>query len=152
MASPGADDQRTYILSISFLDGKGFGPELQAVTCAATFAGETKLTPYSVGRETHVWNTTMQWRVTMDQFRRLSALGQKDCKVVLSAKDGTKLGWFLIDMRAAKLQAQYKKDDGRGGIAVGTRCSHATASAITAFLHQHNNTEPASGAGGRRKR
>ncbi|KAG2432446.1 hypothetical protein HXX76_008792 [Chlamydomonas incerta] len=112
MASPGADDQRTYILSINFLDGKGFGPELQAVTCAATFAGETKLTPYSVGREAHVWNTTMQWRVTMDQFRRLSALGQKDCKVVLSAKDGTKLGWFLIDMRAAKLQAQYKKDEG----------------------------------------
>ncbi|KXZ48687.1 hypothetical protein GPECTOR_26g590 [Gonium pectorale] len=51
----------------------------------------------------------------MDQFRRFTSQGQKDCKVVLSSKDGTKLGWFLVDVRAAKLQAQYKKaeaDDG----------------------------------------
>ncbi|GIL95926.1 hypothetical protein Vretimale_1840, partial [Volvox reticuliferus] len=111
MGSPGSED-RTYILSITIEDGKAFGPDLQAVACAATFAGETKLTPYSVGRDTHVWNTTLKWRVTMDQFRRLTSLGQKDCKVVLSNKDGTKLGWFLVDVRAAKLQAQYKKTEG----------------------------------------
>ncbi|EFJ47447.1 hypothetical protein VOLCADRAFT_117862 [Volvox carteri f. nagariensis] len=111
MGSPGPED-RTYILSINIQDGKAFGPDLQAVACAATFAGETKLTPYSVGRDTHIWNTTLQWRVTMDQFRRFTALGQKDCKVVLSNKDGTKLGWFLVDIRAAKLQAQYKKTEG----------------------------------------
>ncbi|GIL42344.1 hypothetical protein Vafri_350 [Volvox africanus] len=111
MGSPGSED-RTYILSITIQDGKAFGPDLQAVACAATFAGETKLTSYSVGRDTHVWNTTLKWRVTMDQFRRLTSLGQKDCKVVLSNKDGTKLGWFLVDVRAAKLQAQYKKTEG----------------------------------------
>ncbi|GLI70596.1 hypothetical protein VaNZ11_015526 [Volvox africanus] len=111
MGSPGSED-RTYILSITIQDGKAFGPDLQAVACAATFAGETKLTPYSVGRDTHVWNTTLKWRITMDQFRRLTSLGQKDCKVVLSNKDGTKLGWFLVDVRAAKLQAQYKKTEG----------------------------------------
>jgi centrosomal protein CEP120 len=111
MASPGGDE-RTHILSIHIQEGRSFGPELQAVSCAATFAGETKLTPYSVGRETHTWNVNLQWRITVDQFRRLSSLGQKDCKVVLTAKDGTKLGWFLVDMRAAKLQAQYKKDEG----------------------------------------
>ncbi|GFR45270.1 hypothetical protein Agub_g6376 [Astrephomene gubernaculifera] len=111
MASPGPED-RSHILSVNIQDGKAFGPDLQAVVCAATFAGETKLTPYSVGRDTHVWNTTLQWRVTLDQFRRLTSLGQKDCKVVLTNKDGTKLGWFLVDIRAAKLQAQYKKDEG----------------------------------------
>ncbi len=111
MASPGIDE-RSYILSVTLQEGKGFGPDVQAIVCAATFAGETKLTPYSVGRDAHVWNTTLQWRLTLDHFRRLSAQGQKDCKVVLTTKDGTKLGWFLVDVRAAKLQAQYKKDEG----------------------------------------
>ena len=111
MGSPGPED-RNYILSVHIQDGKGFGPDAQAVACTALFAGEAKTTPYSVGREAHVWNVTLQWRLTLDHYRRLTSLGQKDCKVVLTAKDGDKLGWFVLDLRAAKLQHQYKKDEG----------------------------------------
>lgn len=105
-------EERNYILSLHLQDGKAFGPDAQAVLCSATFAGDTRVTPYSVGRDTHVWNVTLQWRLALDHYRRLTSLGQKDCKVVLSTKDGEKLGWLLVDLRAAKLAHQYKKDEG----------------------------------------
>ncbi|PNH10303.1 Centrosomal protein [Tetrabaena socialis] len=131
---------RTYILSITILDGRAFGPDVHAVLCAATFAGETKLTPYSVGRDAHVWNTELQWRVTLDQFRRLTSLGQKDCKVVLFNKDGTKegtkVGWFVVDIRAAKLQAQYKKDEGVWMTLLGAKRGEAPQVCVLAWFYE----------------
>jgi hypothetical protein len=124
MGSPGPED-RNYVLRVHIQDGKGFGPETQAVACTAMFAGEAKTTPYSVGREAHVWNVTLQWRLTLDNYRRLTSLGQKDCKVVLTAKDGDKLGWFVLDLRAAKLQHQYKKDEGELPRGVGPACARS---------------------------
>lgn len=121
-----AEDERTYIFKAEIQDGRCFGPDVQAVACAATFAGVTKLTPYSVGRGDHVWNVPLAWKVSQQQLRQLQAQGQKDCKVVCSNKDGVKLGWFVLDMRAAKLQHQYKKDEGKVVSLLNAhgRCSH----------------------------
>lgn len=112
-AGQDADDDKMFIFKAEVQDGRCFGPDVQAVVCAATFAGVTKLTPYSVGRGDHVWNVTLAWRVSQQQLRQFQAQGQKDCKVVCSNKEGVKLGWFMLDVRTAKLQHQYKKDDGR---------------------------------------
>lgn len=120
------DDGKYYIFRADIQEGRNFGPDVQAVVCAATFAGDTKLTPYSVGRENHTWNVSLQWKISHSQFRRLLSLGQKDCKVVCSNKDGAKLGWFLLDLRTAKLQHQYKKEDGEEkGPCICFNCGYA---------------------------
>ncbi len=100
-----------FIFRIDVFEGRGFGMEPQALNCVATFGGESKPTPFSVGRDSHVWDCALQWRVTRKQLRDLSSLGQSGCKVVLNARGRDKpVGWFLLDTRKAKLNAQYSGD------------------------------------------
>lgn len=63
------------------LDGRGFGNKVDALNVAVTFAGETKVTPYSVGAAAHAWHCTLQWTATTAQLRQLTANGQNVCKV-----------------------------------------------------------------------
>lgn len=100
------------ILKVVVQEGKGFGINLQALVCAVTFGGETKQTTYSVAKDHHVWNITLQWSCTKQQLRRLSSLGQTTCKLVCMKKDESKVGWLVLDLRKAKLNNQYSKEDG----------------------------------------
>ena len=77
MSSP--DD--AFIFSVDLLEGRGFGFDLQAVSLQANFGGEAKETPFSVAKDAHVWRCTLQWKVTRQQLRKLSAAGQSHCKV-----------------------------------------------------------------------
>eukprot|EP00798_Chlamydomonas_sp_ICE-L_P005677 gene5677-3537_t len=98
------------IFRVEVQEGRGFGSQLHALVCSATFISNVKPTQFSVGRETHLWNTPLQWGLTKSQLRKASSAGQSNCKVVVSSKDGAKLGWFLLDLRKAKLNHQYKKE------------------------------------------
>ena len=77
MSSP----EDAFLFSVELVEGRGFGFELQAVCLSATFGGESKDTPFSVAKDAHVWRSTLQWRVTRGQLRKLSASGQSQCKV-----------------------------------------------------------------------
>ncbi len=100
MATP--DD--AFLLGVDVLEGKGFGPEVQALKCVATFGGEAKETPYSVSKDAHVWSCSLQWRVTRQQLRKLSSVGQSNCKIVVKGREGDKaLGWIVLDTRKAKI-------------------------------------------------
>lgn len=94
------------------IGGKGFGPEIQALICSGTFAGETKTTAYSVNTDTHTWGSgsTLMWEIDdRDQLRRLQASGASSCKLSVLRKDGTRLGWVVLDLRTAKMHHQYGK-------------------------------------------
>ena len=93
-------------------EGRYFpGPEVHAVRVAATFAGDTKYTQYSISREQHAWGTELKWLINKAQLRRLSSVGQNSCKLVVWAKKGDtdqeKLGWLILDLRSAKLNKHY---------------------------------------------
>lgn len=106
-----ADDK--FVLRVELQEGRGFGFELQALSCTATFGGEAKSTPFSVGKDAHAWHSTLQWRVTRQQLRALSNSGQAQCKVTVNKKGQDRaLGWFVLDTRKARLNADYKKTDG----------------------------------------
>lgn len=99
-----------HILKVDILDGRGFGQDVQALVCSATFAGETKTSTYSVAGDCHVWNSTLLWGLDKDQLRKLQSSGVSNCKLTVLRKDGVRLGWVVLDLRTAKLQHQYKKD------------------------------------------
>ena len=103
------------IFRIEVQEGRGYGTGVQALVCSATFAGETKPTQFSVGRDTHLWATTLQWGITKPQLRKASSVGQNTCKVVVSTKDGNKLGWLVLDLRKAKLNSLYSDKDSAEG-------------------------------------
>lgn len=86
-------------------EGRGFGSAPQALICSATFAGEAKTTSYSVASDCHTWNSALAWALDKDAARKATS-----CKLNILRKDGLRLGWVLIDLRAAKLQHQYNKD------------------------------------------
>ena len=79
--SPMSSPDDAFLFSVDLIEGRGFGFELQALSLVATFGGESKETPYSVAKDAHVWRSTLQWRVTRQQLRKLSANGQSQCKV-----------------------------------------------------------------------
>lgn len=116
------------LFKVEIQEGRGFGPEVQALACTATFAGEPKTTPFSVGRDAHTWNVALQWRVGKQALRRLATTGQNTCKVVVSRKDGAKVGWFVLDLRSAKLHHQYKADEGGCGAVVVMGSEHEVGS------------------------
>lgn len=111
------------IFKVLVQEGKGFSGEIQALCCSATFGDTTLLTPFSVGKERHVFNCPLTWATSKQQVRRLSAAGQNVCKVVVQKKDGSKLGWVVLDLRKAKLNNQYSKEEGEVSMHMHTVCA-----------------------------
>jgi centrosomal protein CEP120 len=97
------------VLRIHVHEGRGFGgssatngsPPI-ALLCSAAFCRETKSTPYSVGGDSHAWNSTLTWSISKEAARRLSS-----CKVQVLRQDGVRMGWLVLDLRSARLQQQY---------------------------------------------
>ncbi|KAL6757254.1 hypothetical protein V8C86DRAFT_2629461 [Haematococcus lacustris] len=77
-------------------EGRGFGPELQALCCVVRFGGSSRSTQYSVGADQHVFGARLQWNTSRQQLRRFSSAGQNVCKVTVTRRDGTKLGWAVL--------------------------------------------------------
>lgn len=105
-------DEATFVLKVKIIDGRGFGPDIQALCCTAVFANDSRPSTYSVGRDLHVWNADLSWSITKQQLSRLTSMGSNSCKCNVHLQDGTKIGYFVLNMRQAKLQHQYKKEEG----------------------------------------
>lgn len=129
------------IFRVVVQEGKGFGNELQALFCSATFGDITRNTPFSVGKDKHTWNTLLQWSTSKQQVRRLSSAGQNTCKVTVTRKDGNKLGWVVLDLRKAKLNNQYSKEE-------GGRCQKGRPRGMQAASCMHTAQAGALGAQG----
>lgn len=104
-----------YIFKLDVLEARGLGPELQALCASANFAEEGKATAYEVASDAFTFGTTLQWVVTKPKLRKMANSGTNTCKVTLLRKDGTKLGFVVLDLRTAKLQHEYKDKKGSGG-------------------------------------
>lgn len=126
-----------FVFKLDVLEAKGLGPDLNAVLTTATFANQPQNTAYSVAGDHHIWNTTLQWNVDKQQLRRLASVGANTCKVQLATKDGTKLGWVVIDLRSAKLQHSYKKDPKSEGAFSRNGAAPSADHARAHLLHAH---------------
>jgi centrosomal protein CEP120 len=110
MASP--DD--VFIFRLDIIEGKDFGFDVQALRCSIVFGGERKDTPFSVAKDKHIWNFTLEWRATRQQIRALQASGKSQCKITVLKKDQEKsLGWVLLDTRKAKLNSVHNDQEGK---------------------------------------
>ncbi len=112
------------VFRVQVHEGMGFGAELQALTCLVTLGDSTRHTAFSIGRDKHSFvDTPLQWSTSKQQWRKLSSAGQFFCKVVVARKangaaplqgspdkdkDLQRLGWVVLDLRQAKLNAQHK--------------------------------------------
>ncbi|GAX73423.1 hypothetical protein CEUSTIGMA_g875.t1 [Chlamydomonas eustigma] len=109
MASP--DD--VFVFRLDIIEGKDFGFDVQALRCSVVFGGEQKDTPFSIAKDRHIWNFTLEWRATRQQMRALQASGRSQCKITVLKKDQDKsLGWVLLDTRKARLNSVYKDQEG----------------------------------------
>ena len=109
------------VFSVVIHEGRNFGPDIQALVCAATFNGETKATPFSVASERHRWACALQWAVGgRAALRRMQSAGGggASCKVAVQRKDGSRVGWVVLDLRSAKINGQ-RGGSGGGGAAGG---------------------------------
>ena len=104
------------VFRVDVLDGRGFGSDPQALLCSASLAGDTKSTPYAVNHaDSHVWNSILAWGMDADAARKATS-----CKLSIVRRDGIRLGWVVLDLRAAKLPHQSKTDP--DGTCRGGRC------------------------------
>lgn len=112
----------TSIFRVTVHEGRGLGApgpsgpgnELQALAVTASLAGEVKATPFSVGADAHRWGAALEWGLDARALRRQSISGggaaPTHCKLSVERRDGRRLGWVVLDLRTAKMNAQY----GRG--------------------------------------
>jgi len=93
------------VLRVHVHEGRGFSSDPQALVCSAAYGGITKTTPYSISGDVHSWNTTLAWDVDKEQARKATT-----CKLSVLRKDGLRLGWVMVDLRAARLQHHHKRN------------------------------------------
>jgi hypothetical protein len=156
--------ERSLLFRVHVREGVDFGPELQALTCKVTLGSSRRWTPCCMQRDRRAsFDTLLQWAVTRQQWRRLSSQGQFFCKVeVFQHKPGAggagqggggaiasnngdtpqpgtadkPLGWVVLDLRQAKLNHQYNKDQGvfPNGWRGATLCTTPLANSLVATV------------------
>jgi hypothetical protein len=115
--------EHTFHLEV--LEGRGFGPDPQALLCTGKFNNTLKTTAYSIGTDAHAWQSSLMWHLTADQLRKLHSSGAVNCKLTVLRKDGTRLGWAVLDLRAAKLASHYQADpEGEAPEAAAAEADH----------------------------
>ncbi|CAD7696408.1 unnamed protein product [Ostreobium quekettii] len=98
------------VLTLLVSRGRRFPPSLGPLRVTANFARDARATelcarPPGAGDAVR-WNAEMVWRVEAGRLRRaVTSRGLATCKVVAEGAGGERLGWVVIDLRAAKMNA-----------------------------------------------
>ncbi|GMH41711.1 hypothetical protein BSKO_09621 [Bryopsis sp. KO-2023] len=95
------------MLTLNVLRGRKFAPGVSSIRVSASFARDSKTTGFAHGngRDGFVWACVLQWKIDIDSFRKASAQGVGNCKVVVEGEQNEIHGWIIIDMRSAKMNA-----------------------------------------------
>lgn len=93
-------------LTVQLGSGRNFPSHGEGLACVATFGGQTQQSAPAVGSGAHpAWHAAFVWELEPRELRSLEASGAL-CKLDFVRADGRKVGWLVLDLRAAKLNAR----------------------------------------------
>eukprot|EP00887_Chlorella_sp_A99_P007284 scaffold2.g7284.t1 len=88
--------------------GRDFPPQAgEDLVCVATYRGQVQRSaPATGGPVEPAWDATYEWEVEPRELRGADAGAGSQCKLEFERADGRKVGWVVVDLRSAKLNAR----------------------------------------------
>uniref|UniRef100_A0A061QYS2 Centrosomal protein CEP120 n=1 Tax=Tetraselmis sp. GSL018 TaxID=582737 RepID=A0A061QYS2_9CHLO len=129
---------REYTFLVRILGGQHFPREVNNILLCLTFGGESQFKTISKGVSKTTWSSALEltWVISAEKLRNITNSGTTSCKLTCSdVGSGAPLGWVVLDLRTAKLNANRKDTRGEVFILTGSSQQEKTGSAQLQIFH-----------------